>query len=475
MSTFQTLVRRARHFGLRRSIAVYLLIVVGLVLASELGIEHMFGQGAEKPVSPLLNALVIAALVGVFVFFLFHGALEDRERASVALANSEERFRNLTALSADWFWETDAEHRVGWIAGGHSMLKLFGSNLAYGRRLWEIGGIVTSTAAIEAHWALVAERKPFHEFELCRPGDGGEAEYHLISGEPRSDEHGRFIGYRGVGRDVSETKRASRALSGAKDRLEMALGSGALAIWDSDMASGRIFLSQGWAQILGEPPGEQRRGIAEIHDRIHARDRQAALAASRAALKGEATSFSAEIRLRTASGDWKWVVSSGKVVERDESGRALRMTGTLVDIDRRKRAEHAMRDAEARYRTLVDLSPDAVLLQSEGRIEYANRAAADMLGVAGPAALVGRETMNLVHPDDYEMVLERARYLRAGPGKSEFREARMLRQDGGVIMVEGASVSYLERGRLVEQTVLRDISGKVRAREELAAPPALSA
>ena len=126
-----------------------------------------------------------------------------------------------------------------------------------------------------------------------------------------------------------------------------------------------------------------------------------------------------------------------------------------------------MRDAEARYRTLVDLSPDAVLLQSDGRIEYANRAAAEMFGVAGPAALIGRETMNMVHPDDRAMVLERARYLRAGPGKSDFRERRMLRQDGSVAVVEGASVSYLERGRLVVQTVLRDISERVRNREEV--------
>ncbi len=468
MSAFQTLVRRARQFGLRRSIAVYLAIVVGLVLASELAIQHIMGQGGSDPGLPVLNALAIAALLGVFVFFLFQGAVEDREKASVALANSEERFRSLTALSADWFWETDAEHRLSWLAGGQSMLRLLGSGLAYGQRIWDIEGIVAQEPALAAHRAALDVRKSFHEFELTRRGGKSGDEFHLISGEPRTDAGGRFAGYRGVGRDVTQQKGAQSALAAAKNRLEMALDSGALAIWDSDVRTGQIFVSDGWSQILGDPPGDSSHGLQEVLERVHPQDRDAALAASKSAVKGQGNSFNAEIRVRTASGDWKWVVSSGKVVARDEAGRALRMTGTVVDIDRRKRAEHSLRDAETRYRTLVDLSPDAVLLQSDGRIEYANRAAAEMIGTAGPAELVGRDIMQMVHPDDLPDVLKRAQYLRAGPGKSDFRERRIVRPDGGIVTLEGASVSYLERGRLVVQTVLRDISERVRARQDLA-------
>ncbi len=173
MGVLQTLVRRARQFGLRRSAAVYLVIVVGLVLASELAIEHIVGQGEQSQGFAVTSALAIAALVGVFVFFLFQGAVEDREQASVALSNSEERFRSLTALSADWFWETDAEHRISWIAGSQSMLKLFGSELAYGRRFWEITGIKVRASALEGHLAALEARSEFHELELCRPGKDG--------------------------------------------------------------------------------------------------------------------------------------------------------------------------------------------------------------------------------------------------------------------------------------------------------------
>jgi len=469
MNLLRNLARRTRQFGVRRSVAIYLMIVAGIVLACELAIGYRLGEGSDNPAVPALGALALSALVAVFVFSLFQSAIEDRERAGIGLARSEERFRSLTGLSADWFWETDADLRLNWIAGGQSMLKLFGSSLAYGQRPWEIKGIGVMEGDLAAHRVALDKRAPFHELQLCRPAANGEcSEFHLISGEPKTDSEGRFAGYRGVGRDITGMKNAERALSGAKDRLEMALDAGALAFWDSDVVTGRFFVSEGWGQMLGEPGGPQSLAFADVLARIHAHDLQPALSSSRSAVKGVTESFTAELRLRTESGGWKWISSSGKVVERDAAGRALRMTGTAVDIDRRKRAENAMRDAEARYRTLIDLSPDAILLQSDGRIEYANRAAAEMLGMAGPAALVGRETMGMVHPEDREMVLERARYLRDGPGKSDFRERRMMRADGGVVTVEGASVSYLERGRLVIQTVLRDISDKVRAREELA-------
>lgn len=469
MKGLRTLARRAGQFGLRRSIAIYLIIVVALVLASELAIEHILAQEGIGPVSPLFNALAIAAVVGVFVFFLFHGAVEDREHAGIALRESEERFRSLTSLSADWFWETDAENRLSWISGGQPMLKLFGAEFAYGRGFWEIPGIVVYGTTLDVHLADLAARRPFHDLELCRPGETGVcSEYHLISGEPRHDASGRFAGYRGVGRDVTESKRIEQALSGAKARLELALESGDLAIWDSDVASGRIYLSESWTQMLGEPVAEQRCLIRELMERVHADDLESAVLASRRAAKGEIPYFSAEIRVRTAAGNWEWVVTSGRVVERDADARALRMTGTVVSIDARKRAEHALRDAEARYRSLVDVSPDGVLLQSEGRIEYANRAAAGILGVGNPAMLFGRNVLEMIHADDAEALLVRTRYLQAGPGVSSFRECRMLRQDGSEITCEIAGVSYLERGRLVVQTVLRDITERVRSREALA-------
>src|SRR5439155_5327052 len=115
--------------------------------------------------------------------------------------------------------------------------------------------------------------------------------------------------------------------------------------------------------------------------------------------------------------DWSSDVCSsdlqarGRVVERDAEGRALRVSGTIADIDSRKRAETALQEAEARYRSLVDLAPNGVLVHSAGVIEYANPAAARLLKAESPAQLIGMQLEALFNPADLPRVRERQSVL----------------------------------------------------------------
>jgi diguanylate cyclase (GGDEF)-like protein/PAS domain S-box-containing protein len=375
---------------------------------------------------------------------------------------------SLTGLSADWFWETDAEHRLQWIAGGQPVLKLFGAERAYGRRIWDVPGLELASAALDAHLEVLAARAPFHELELRRRCADGSVDFHLVSGEPCYDEAGGFAGYRGVGRDVSEQRRAGAALAEAKDRLELAVEAGDLAIWDSDVAGGRVYLSDGWKRMLGKHfPGETV-GLDALIESVHPQDLGGVLEASRRCVKGELPLFSVEMRVKAASGEWKWLVATGRVTQRDARGWTQRMSGVVVDVDRRKRAEQATRDAEARYRNLIELSPDGVLVQCKGVVEYANPAAARLLGAANAGQLIGHNLMERVEADHLAAARQEARYLNAGPGQTGFMQLRMRRYDDGVAILEAAGVSYLERGRLVVQTVLRDMSAQIRAQTDLA-------
>jgi diguanylate cyclase (GGDEF)-like protein/PAS domain S-box-containing protein len=295
---------------------------------------------------------------------------------------------------------------------------------------------------------------------------------HRITGKPRYDVSGRFLGYRGVGQDITDKRRAERSLGEAKERLELATEGGNLAVWDCDVGLGTIFLSHAWAKLLGEEPVARTARSAEIVERIHLRDRDAVRAAFVRTLKGtegrDTTANAVEFRVRTASGDWRWVLATGRVGERDAEGRALRMSGTVTDIDARKRAEQASRDAEERYRSLIELAPDAVIAFSDGHIDYANQAAARLLKAGTTKRLVGLRVEEIVHVAHRERLSERLRYVSAGPGRLEFEDRRLRCLDGSECTVEAAMVSYLERGRLVMQAVMRDVTEQRKAREVLA-------
>jgi diguanylate cyclase (GGDEF)-like protein/PAS domain S-box-containing protein len=137
--------------------------------------------------------------------------ISGRRRAELQLRESEGRFRGLTQLSSDWFWEQDAEYRFTRlegpnVAGGDVRLR----DRMLGATRWETG--LEIEGGWDAHRALLDARKPFHEALMWRTTSQGEIRFVRVSGEPVFGPDGRFAGYRGVGRDVTAEKRAEQLL-----------------------------------------------------------------------------------------------------------------------------------------------------------------------------------------------------------------------------------------------------------------------
>jgi len=153
-----------------------------------------------------------------------------------------------------------------------------------------------------------------------------------------------------AGRDITERKRAQERTLRDKERLDLALTGSRLALWDWDLATNRIFFSEGWALLLGEPTRETTLPAEQIRAWNHPEDRTIFDAAIANAVQGVSEAFECEYRVRHVSGDWIWIHSRGKVTQRGPDGRALRMTGTSTNVTKRKEAEEraeylATRDA----------------------------------------------------------------------------------------------------------------------------------
>ncbi len=124
------------------------------------------------------------------------------------LRESEARFRSLIELSSDFYWETDACHRIVLSKHGPRHRPVNARGTAIGKVRWEIPSIRPDAEGWKAHRATLDAHLPFRDFEISRADPEG-AERHLsLSGEPMYDEGGAFSGYRGVGRDITSRKQA---------------------------------------------------------------------------------------------------------------------------------------------------------------------------------------------------------------------------------------------------------------------------
>src|SRR5437868_7772441 len=355
-----------------------------------------------------------------------------RERELARSRAHEARLKSLTELSADWFWETDAEHCITWLSGGGPVATLFGDTPTFGRRLWDIPRVEVEPRALQAHRERLAKELPF-DLEIARSDARGARQVHIVSGQARRSADGRFLGYWGVGRDITEQRRAEARLFVAKERLEMALDGGNLAEWHFDADGNELYAGDGWVRFLGHDRSPAVTRGAEFFGTIHPEDSAAVREAWVRALKGEAPQYEGEFRARLRDGGWKWLHAKGRVTERDANGRARRMSGIVADIEARKRAEAAVSAADRRFRDVAAVSSEYVWeTDAEWRYTYLSERVEALLGYARNE-LLGRRAWEFV-PLGEERAIRQWFASHGGEGQA-FRDLvhRVMTKSGGVV------------------------------------------
>lgn len=159
-------------------------------------------------------------LAGTLVWFSFMGGyLNDLRRR---VRSSEARFRGLTNLSSDWYWEQDAQLRTSFLSDQPSApARRFGGG-GVGKILWERQNLLPVSGAWDEHRSTLEARRPFRDFECVSTDPDGVRHYFSLSGEPLFESTGAFLGYRGIGRNITERKHAELALTEARDAAQAA-------------------------------------------------------------------------------------------------------------------------------------------------------------------------------------------------------------------------------------------------------------
>jgi PAS domain S-box-containing protein len=267
--------------------------------------------------------------------------ITDRKRAEEALRDAEERFRTLVQFSFDVYWESDAQHRFirQEFAEGLADAPAPGSEIGLTR--WEVPYVEPDEEAWRKHRETLDAHLPFRDFEHARPTPDGGKRYVSVSGLPVFDEAGRFMGYRGVGRHITDRKRAEAALRASEERWRCMFEIAPVGIVTIDFERRRyVTANASFQQMTGYTEAELR-NLTTL-ELTYEDDR----AAMQERIDSGTVGVLQRKRYRRKDGEVVWADVTSFVIPATDSTPAFR-GAVIVDITDRKRAEAALQQAQA--------------------------------------------------------------------------------------------------------------------------------
>ena len=197
--------------------------------------------------------------------------VEDQMRAAMVLArrshdtptsgedsgrnhlHSKEWLRSIIALSSDFFWETDSQHRFTVLqAGERNANKVTFVATRLGKTRWEVPSVFPDAEGWRAHRAILDAHLPFRDFETARVGPDGAVHHYSVDGEPVFDAAGIFVGYRGVGREITRRKTAEQALRDSTEMFRRFLESMPAIAWMKDSNLRYTWVSASYCRAHGK-------------------------------------------------------------------------------------------------------------------------------------------------------------------------------------------------------------------------------
>ena len=298
----------------------------------------------------LYVGVVLASGAGMWAWQTRRRRLDDiAAQQQAALADSEARFRSLTRLSSDWYWELDQSLRFARLDGDASVAMVPPLDVHLGKHRWDVPALNMTEADWQRHRDLLQARLPFRELLLARADRVRGVSWAAVSGEPIFAADGQFCGYRGTGRDVTEFMQAKEALARSEERLQLVLRGSNDAAWDVDLEGRVVYLSERWHDMVGSDASQALPDAEFWRALCHADDLERVAAVVSTAFENNASSYEVDFRIRHRDGHYV-PVSSRAFIVRDNQGKAIRVAGVTTDLSERKRAE-ADREALLRAQT----------------------------------------------------------------------------------------------------------------------------
>ena len=395
--------------------------------------------------------------------------ISKRKKTEEALRKSQQEFDSLFRNSPEALVYLDDKGII--LDANLRFCKLFGYTLKEikGRNI--DGGMIHTSDKIEEGKKLsVKGLKGYLNYETIRKKKDGTLFHVSISATPLVID-GQAKGEIGVYIDISERIKLQNTLQESEKRLSYAQQATNDGIWDSNLESGKLYLNDNYYRMLGYEPGKIDITDKVFEELLHPQDKERVLRKIQECIEDETKDYSAEFRMKSKSGKWKWILSRGNVVSRDSNGKALRFLGTHVDISQRKEMEEALRESEEKFYSISYSALDAIFfIDNNSNITYCNKAAEKLFGYS-KEEIFGKDLHKVLMPSKYHNDFKRGFRTFQKTGKGPFigktleLSAIKKNKEEFPISVSLSAVKLKDKWNAIG--IIRDISQHKNAEEKL--------
>jgi PAS domain S-box-containing protein len=373
---------------------------------------------------------------------------------TLRLQQSEARFREFAESASDWLWECDDQGRITYLSEGFSRIMAVERNMVLGRYRWELSDSPDDDEKWASHRDIMTSMRPFRDFTYTFRLGAERRRVVSLSGTPIFDEQARFRGFRGTGSDVTAQFEAKQTILHLGRVLEQ--------------SSSELFIVDGDSLRILQANRGARRNLGYSSDEL---PQLSLLDILPTESRGSLNARVGRLRLYPAE-----LATFETLQERKDGSRypvetriqfmAQEQPPVFVvvaqNITARKEAEQALAESEERYRSVAEMSLDAIIVHVDGIIVFANQQATVAFCVETPEALMGQSVSAFVRPKDHDMLRavffpprESENTTLAPPKRTELT---LIQADGNTFEAELSSLAITFGGRPAVQTVLRDIT-----------------
>lgn len=412
------------------------------------------GASSSPPDPVIVPAFLIMLSVLLLLSIRHRDAVERTRRAELAM--SEDRFRTLAEATLEGIVFTENGRILDINERGAALFGMTRAELV-GRSVLEF-----CIAADRKRAAENIRNNTTTPYELTAiRADGSKFPIEVC---------GRTTQYRGrpvrttVVRDLTEQKRAEEVRRESESQLKEAQRLASLGSWDLDLVTGKFKCSEEIFRIFEVDPASTNEYYEDFLEAIHPEDREMVDAAYRDSVRSHEP-YEFVHRLQMKDGRIKHVHERGETYY-DAQGKPVRSVGTVQDVTVRIEAELALIQSESNFRALTENANVGIMVNHRGKHVFANNKLLDLLGYT-LEQLRDTGVKDLVHPAEFDKVMERFRERLAGRPQPNVYETVFVTRDGDPVPVELSAAKTTWLGEPAGLVFLHDIRERLRAENQM--------